>query len=196
MIKLFMARHGETGLNTKKVYYGWLDPSLNENGIKQCEKLQEKLSHEHFDIVVTTPLNRTKASAEIISPSHRDRLIMFEELKEINFGKWEGLHYSEIEKSFVKEWGDFTLNWQNFCFPKGESFSMLYERVQKCLEKIINDYEDRTILLVAHEGTLKIITTILLGMKPQDYWKFNFEFGCYSLLEIQKDVTILRKVNC
>lgn len=195
MINLYMVRHGETQLNEKKVYYGWTDVPLNSNGVKQCEDLRDKLCDVKFDVVISSSLERALCSAEIISGVNREAIIKYDDLRELNFGKWEQLHYNDIEKKYKVEWQAWTKDWENFCIPGGESFSNLYKRVKVCLEDILKSYRDKTILLVSHEGTLKIITTLLLNMNSEDYWKFTFEFGRYSLYEIQNDFVTIRKIN-
>lgn len=195
MINLYMARHGETKLNKEKVYYGWTDVPLTFNGVKQCEGLRDKLSNVEFDAVISSFLERALNSAEIISTKARDNIAIYDRLKELNFGKWEKLHYRDIEERYNEDWLSWINDWENFCIPRGESFSDLYKRVKECFEEILERYKDKTILLVCHEGTLRIISTILLNMKVADYWSFTFEFGMFTLFEIQDELAIIRKIN-
>lgn len=195
MINLYMARHGETKSNQKKVYYGWTDVPLTQNGVKQCEGLRDKLHPVNFDVVISSSLERALNSAEIIGDVNRNEIVVYDGLKELNFGKWEELHYKDIEEKYNDDWNSWTHDWENFCIPEGESFSELYKRVKKCLYEILEKYKDKTILLVCHQGTLRIISTILLNMKVSDCWAFTFEFGMFTLLEIQEDMTIIKKIN-
>lgn len=196
MIKLYMARHGETDLNIKKVYYGWLDVALNKNGINQCESLRESLAHINFDLVISSTLSRAIDSAKLVSGNSFENINGLEDLKEINFGKWEGLHYKEIERIDEEAWKNWSLDWKNFTIPSGENFLGFYKRVENCLGEIISENDNKTILLVAHEGTLKVIATILLKMPKENYWDFTFEFGKFSMFEIQGERVIIRKINC
>lgn len=195
MTTIYMTRHGETKLNQKKVYYGWTDEPLSPEGQEQCQQLKEKLANIQFDAVLTSPLKRTISSAEIIT-GRQDELFMYEELKELNFGKWEKLHYLDIEKNYQQEWDGWCKDWINFCIPDGESFILFHDRVSNCLKKILEVYKNKTLLIVAHEGTLKVISTLLLDLHIKDYWKFTFEFGAYSIFEVQQDgSTIIKKIN-
>lgn len=196
MANLYVARHGETDLNKTKVYYGWQDVSLNDRGIMQSNSLKNKLADEKFELVISSSLNRATHTAKIISGFDEKELLKFDDLRELYFGLWEGLHYLEIEKSYNAEWKAWCEDWKNYTIPDGESFKTFYERVSCCIKKILTDYKDKNILLVAHEGVLKVMAVMLLDLKIDDYWKFSFEFGCYSLFEIQKDIAILRKLNC
>jgi len=196
MTHLYLVRHGQTDLNIKKVYYGFTDVTLNELGKIQCEKVREKLCEVNFDVVISSPLKRTMESAQIISCLNRSQIISYEGLKELNFGSWENKHFKDIEKEYEVEWKLWISDWINFSFPQGENFKALYTRVKVCLEEILLSYEGKNILLIGHEGTLKIIAIFLLNMKMEDYWRLTFEFGAYSMFEINENFPILKKINC
>lgn len=196
MIRLYMARHGETEFNRKRVYYGWMDVPMNENGVAQCQCLKKKLSDIGFDAVITSSLDRAIHSGQIIGELEKSELVILEDLKELNFGAWEGLHFSEIEKNYNSDWLGWCKDWINYCIPGGESFTQFYNRVKKTLESLLKAYVDKTVLLITHEGTMKVIATILMNLEQTDYWKFSFEFGKYSMFEIQEENTIIRKINC
>ena len=180
MTNIYLARHGETELNKKKVYYGFTDIALNSNGEAQCQVLKQKLMNVNFDIVITSPLIRTVNSAEIITGINKDEIHKYEELKELNFGKWEGMHYKEVEKQYPIEWKAWCDDWQGYSIPEGERFNDFYNRVETCFNKIKEEITGKTVLIVGHEGALKVIALQLLGLKVEDYWTITFKFGEYK----------------
>jgi alpha-ribazole phosphatase len=196
MTSLYLVRHGSTFLNHSKVYYGWTDVELSEEGHKQCLTVKEKLENIEFDVIICSTLERAVASAAIISSRSKEELILIEELKEFNFGAWETMNYKEIEEKHKDAWEKWCNDWINFIVPQGESFYQFYERVNKAISTILKKYKDKKILLVCHEGTLKVISTVLLNMKLEDYWRFTFEFGKYSVFEIQDEFSVIKKINC
>mgnify|MGYP001347473781 CR=1 FL=1 len=187
MTNIYLVRHGETELNKKKVYYGWTDVPLTLHGEAQCQIVKEKLKNIVFQVVITSPLIRTIHSSEIITGLTKDEFKICPELKEINFGKWEKLHYSEIEQTYNEEWLSWAKDWQGFCIPEGESFNLFYKRIKLCFDKIIETYKGKTILIVGHQGALKIIATLILNLKVEEFWTFAFKFGTYSLFQIDKN---------
>ena len=194
-MKIYLARHGETEFNQKKFYHGWTNSLLCAEGINQCGVLREKLKEIRFDAIISSPLERALHSAEIITGKSRDTIRVCEGLKEFNFGLWEGRHYQDLEKNHPQEWQAWSKDWLNFRLPEGESFQVFYQRVKTCFEETIQVYRNKTILVVSHEGPLKIIAGLLLNLKPEDYWRFGFEFGCYSLFETGPGVSIVKKIN-
>ena len=196
MTRLYMVRHGETDLNIKKVYYGFTDVSLNKLGEIHCENVRDKLCEVNFDVVVSSPLKRAMQSAKIISSLNRSDIIIYEGLKELNFGTWENKYFKDIEKEYEADWKLWMKDWINFTFPQGENFKALYRRVKACLEDILLNYDGNNILLIGHEGTLKIIAMVLLNINMEDYWRLTFEFGAYSMFEVNENFAILKKINC
>ena len=186
MTNIYLVRHGETELNKKKVYYGWMDVPLTLQGEAQCQIVREKLKAIVFQVVITSPLIRTIHSSEIITGLTKDKLKIYPELKELNFGKWEGLHYSEIEKTYNEDWIEWTKDWQGFCIPEGESFNTFYCRIKLCFDRILDKYKGKTILIVGHQGALKIIATLILNLNVEEFWTYAFRFGTYSLFQIDK----------
>jgi len=195
MINIYLARHGETELNKKKVYYGFTDVPLNSKGETQCQALKQKLINVKFDTVITSPLIRVVNSAEIITGLKKENFKLYKDLRELNFGKWEDMHYWEIEKEYPDEWKAWCKDSEGYCTPNGESFKVFYERVKFCFEGIQKEITGENVLIVGHEGVLKIIASIILNLRIKDYWRFTFEFGTYSLFEVEDNFAVIRKIN-
>lgn len=195
MTLLYLMRHGETELNKKGVYYGWTDCSLSGKGVMQAEKVAGMLKDVAFDKVISSPLKRAKETAAIVSGLQLPDIVLDERLKELNFGSWEGKHYKTIQDSDRDNWDHWVNDWKKAAPPAGESFISMYRRVKQSIKEILEKYEGQTIMVVTHQGCLRIIMCILLNMKYEDYWHFTFEHGTYSLLEIEQGYCILRKIN-
>ena len=196
MTLIYLVRHGESELNTKGVYYGFTDCSLNSNGINQAKALREVIGRVSFDEVISSPLKRAFETASIISAKTPEKIVTDERLKELNFGEWEGKHFIDIQKENNELWNLWSTEWKTTEPPRGESFVNMYKRVKDCLKDILQKYENKTILIVSHQGCLRIIASILLNLKENGYWSFVFDHGKYSLIEMDGDCAIFRKVNC
>ncbi len=195
MTNIYMARHGSTDLNKAGIYFGWTDDPLNDEGKVQCGNIRQKLEVIKFDAVITSPLKRTVESSKIITGLDKGSLDIYGELKELNFGKWEKLHYKEIQEYYSEDWQHWVEDWKNFPIPEGESFDSFYQRVKLCFEGLLKKYKDKTILIVGHQGVLRIMATLLLKLDPEYYWRFTFEFGTWSLFQVDDDFALIKKIN-
>lgn len=195
MIKLYLARHGETDMNTNRIYCGWLDVSINSRGIRQCEILRDKLSDVSFDRIITSSLDRSVQSAKIISGAEEEKLQRSSSLNEINFGEWEGKTSDYIRQNYYEDYRQWAEDWKSFCFPKGESFEGFKNRVYCYCEELFKLNKDETLLITAHEGSLKVVIMVLLGLDDESYWKLKLEPGCYSLIELYDINPVLKYIN-
>jgi alpha-ribazole phosphatase len=197
MTRLYLVRHGETELNTKGVYYGRTDCGLSEKGIMQAEDLADILHDTRFDAVISSSLCRAVITAAVVSGCSPEEIAKDDRLQELNFGDWEGMHFNEVRLKHKEAWEKWGSEWKSAAPPRGESFRELYSRVKSCVEDILKEYKGKNILIVSHQGPMRIIPMVLLGLPEESYWSFTAEQGRYSCYEVdEKGHCIIRKINC
>ena len=161
-MKIKFVRHGQTDLNSPiRKMQGISDYDLNSNGIKQAEETRDKLKDEDFDIIITSPLKRAKHTAEIINEKKDVPLIVDDRIKERNYGKLEG-------KLFKKEYCNLNYDFESI---EGESLENYEARLKEFVHDIKEEYSDKKVLVVAHNGVISVLSCMLEGM-PEDG---NFE---------------------
>lgn len=64
---LYITRHGQTDGNVNKIMDGIRDIDLNETGIEQAKTTRDNLKNVKFDLIICSPLSRTKHTMEIIN---------------------------------------------------------------------------------------------------------------------------------
>jgi len=92
MSKIYLVRHGETIMNREIILQGAVvDSSLTDKGVESTMKLKKWLDSQNiiFDHVYTSPMQRTKTTAEILT--NNKEYIVLDNLNEYNFGPREGL---------------------------------------------------------------------------------------------------------
>lgn len=195
MLKIILVRHGETENNCAGVYCGWSDISLTEKGFMQAKKVSEKLKEEDFDCIISSDLDRTMKTAEIINKHHHVKIILETNLREMNFGLWEGLSYREIKEKYPKELKEWEKDWMDYATPSGESVKQMYERVTKAMDKIIHKNESGNILIVSHAGSIRAILAHLIGRGMKDYWKYKIDNCAICIIEIIDGFSVLTALN-
>lgn len=98
MTKLIIVRHGQTNFNKEKKLMGHTDFGLNEIGRTQAEAVAKKLSVETIHAIYSSPLKRALETAHAINKYHKKKVIIENNLREINLGNAEGKTREEIEK--------------------------------------------------------------------------------------------------
>ena len=97
--EVIFIRHGETDFNKAKLYFGHSDPDLNATGMEQLRNTRVLLEKREKtpDIVFSSDLKRCTQSMEILGIDKKVEKILTEELRELNFGIFEGKTYEEIK---------------------------------------------------------------------------------------------------
>ncbi len=195
MSKLLLVRHGDTEFNSARRFQGHSDIELSTAGYRQAERLRDRLAAEKIDIIFSSDLKRALVTAELISSRHRVSLITCPELREINYGKLEGLTFEEISR-FYPEVGDRCLNWSlQLEFPDGESFDELKERVSKFLDRLEKHTSEQTILIVAHGGPLRLMVCYLLGIELRHWQQIRLDNASLSIVDIYPEAAIISLLN-
>ena len=127
--KYYLIRHTECISNIKKISsYKWeKEDTLTNNGIKQAQKLGNKLKNYKINLIFCSPFARTKQTLEIINKKLKlnTKQIFYEsELKENNFGIADGKHYDEYHKLFSSAKAYFEMP-----VPYGENYADVRKRV-------------------------------------------------------------------
>ena len=187
--EVIFIRHGETDFNRARLYFGHLDPDLNETGIEQLRKtkiLFEK-REKMPDVVFSSDLKRCSQSMEILEIDEEIEKILTEDLREINFGIFEGKTYEEIKSEYPEKVEKMINDWRNFKADKGESINEMMLRVAEKMNEIINQYRNKKILVVAHAGVIQALTSYYLFGNLDGYWKFKINNGSITKLHVMED---------
>jgi uncharacterized phosphatase len=177
-MKTCLIRHGETDWNSLGKYQGRENIPLNEIGIKQMEETAQYLNQIHWDKIITSPLQRAKASAEIISKS----LGIENSIEEIDFverdyGKISGMTMEEANNKFQD--GKYNEN-------DIEPYKILKRRSYNALMKWIKEFKGSNIIIVSHGAVINsILSKISKGKIGTG--KTKLKNACMTLLEIEDD---------
>ncbi|MDR1702565.1 MAG: histidine phosphatase family protein, partial [Sporomusaceae bacterium] len=119
MTKIILVRHGQTSWNLEKKYQGQSDIELSPLGILQAEKVGERLSSEKIDAVYASDLSRAFKTAAYIAIKHNLPVKTVPQLREIRFGLWEGLTFTEINAQWQDEFEKMFLYPDEVQIPEG-----------------------------------------------------------------------------
>lgn len=182
--EIILVRHGETDMNKNNLYFGHLDPSLNETGKKQLERskcsLRKIENVDEISQIYCSPLKRCVESLDILEISKNININYDDDFKELNFGIFEGKTYKEICENYPEEVKRMKVEWRTFKVEGSESLEELEKRVVSKLEEIFEAKKGKKILLVAHAGVIKILLSHYLVGNIDLYWKLKIDNGAIS----------------
>ena len=195
MSRLLLVRHGNTELNSARMFQGHSDIELSAAGFKQVESLRDRLVKEKIDVVYSSDLRRALVTAEVISSGHNVDIVTCPELREVNYGKLERLTFDEIRRLYpevAELFGDRSLELK---FPDGESVDDLTERVSKFLDRLKTHTPEQTILIVSHSGPLCIMVCYLLKIDLWHWRQFRIDLASLSIVDTYPQRAIISLLN-
>ena len=104
MTELWLVRHGQTDWNLQRRYQGQTDPPLNATGLQQAELAGEALVGRRYAAIYSSDLQRARVTAEIIGRRLGMEVFVDSRLREVSFGKWEGMLVADIQTRYPVEW--------------------------------------------------------------------------------------------
>lgn len=195
MSRLLLVRHGNTRQNSAKRFWGKTDVELSADGVRQAEKLRDRLATQKIDTIYASKLSRARVTAEIIASRHPLNIATHAELGEIDFGQVEGLTFAEINRlhpelsEAMSQWGTRPE------FPGGESLDDLDQRVQGFLKRLKQHGPEATILIVSHAGTLRLMICNLLGIGKKHWRHMQLDLASLSIVETYPQGAVLSLLN-
>lgn len=150
MVKFYFVRHGETDWNLQGRFQGIEDIELNETGLLQAESCGRgfKQCKIAFEVIVSSPLQRAKVTAEKIAEYvgiDSLNVQIDKRLIERDFGKISGRKREDREKMF-NDGKDYGMEPEN----------VVTERMQQVME----DYSDKGykhVIMVTHGASIRAL---------------------------------------
>lgn len=194
-MRLILARHGQTEWNVKRMFRGRIDIPLNETGVRQANAVAKKLSAFKIRKIYSSPLKRALQTAEAVGKRLNLKPIPENDLIEINYGKWQGLAVDEVQKKYRALYAKWLKTPGKTAIPGGETLKRARTRVSLKLNKILNQYRNGDIVIVAHEVIIKVILCKLLNLSDNFFWKLKQDTGAITILEYHNGVSAILSLN-
>ena len=162
----YLVRHGQTNWNLEGKIQGKTDIPLNEAGLRQAEFLAAALENRKLEAVYASPLSRALATAELVARQSGLTVQILPQLREVDFGLWEGKGWREVEASYGEDFRRWDQDPARAAPTGGESRESCKKRCRQAIEELIRR-EEHCVALVAHGGILVHLIDYLLRNQMQ-----------------------------
>lgn len=170
-MKLYVVRHGETIVNVKGLINARNIIGLNRKGKEQANAAAEKIKNENIDLIICSPLRRTKQTCKIMN-KNKIKVIYDKRILERNSCS---MQFRKIEQLDFNQWYDVN---KTIVYKNSEGFKSILERVKCFIEEIKTKYLDKNILIVTHGDVCKAI------------------YACMNDIRDSKDISLFKQGNC
>jgi len=188
--RLLLVRHASPETDAHR-FLGRTDVCLNEAGRRQALALAASLPPHQPSRCFCSPLKRC---IETIRPASSFQPELDPDLREIDFGRWEGMTFDEIQRSdpqAVNQWAAFD---PDFSFPGGERIDDFLCRVRRAADRLAA-LPEQTVLAVTHGGVIRAMICHFLGLSPRHYVLFEVGYASLTTLDLFDGKGVLTGLN-
>ncbi|NLG55943.1 MAG: bifunctional RNase H/acid phosphatase [Rhodococcus sp.] len=178
-----LLRHGQTPLSVERRYSGRGNPELTDLGQTQAAQSAKRFAARGgVAAVITSPLARTRATADAAAHALGLPVQVHEGLIETDFGEWEGLTFSEAaarDPQLHQQW----LSDTSVRPPGGESFDEVRARVLTARDELSEQFGGANLLVVSHVTPIKTMLQLALDGGPSLLYRLHLDLASLSIAE-------------
>ncbi len=186
--RLWWVRHGPTH---EKAFTGWRDVPADLSDTAKIARLHSHLPPDAA--LISSDLQRATATADALGAG-RTRLPHAPALRELNFGVWDGLHFSKVAEMHPELSRAYWETPSDVKPPNGESWNELHARLSPKIRDLhANDHGD--IIVVAHMGVIMSQIERALGVSPYKAMSHQIEPLSVTRIDIGPDGWTIGAIN-
>ena len=179
-VSLWLVRHGETKWSRERLHTSVTDVPLTAAGAEAARGVGERLVGRSFSLVLTSPRQRARGSAELAGFPDAE---VDDDLAEWGYGHYEGVSTAQIRETDP----DWTV-WSHPA-PGGETAEQVRTRVDRVLARCAEVEGD--VLLFGHAHCLRALTARWLGQSVVDGRLYRLDTGSLSVLAYERETPVI-----
>jgi len=184
----YLLRHGEHVLRGRVLAGRTPGVGLSARGRAEIAAVADRLAEERIAALCSSPLQRTRETAEILADRLDLPIEYREDVIELDFGEWTGLTFDAVRAD--ERWKLWSTCRSIATVPGGESMRQVQERVVEALFELRQAHPDGTVVVVSHGDVIRAALLFALGM-PLDFYS-RIEVGLASISTIRIDNSGIR----
>lgn len=193
--RIYLIRHGETANADQICMNGHFDVALSQNGMAQMETVANALSQLPLKAVYSSDLTRTLTGARLIAARHNLEPVAHADMRELSFGKWEGMSLQELTEKHPGEMEKRIKHTELFRADGGETFGELADRVVPRYHAIVEQHPHDVIAIMSHGGVNRAILSHLLGIPIAHLFRFAQEYAAINVIQYYRDQVVVELMN-
>lgn len=171
MRRLILIRHPATPMSG--TFCGHTDPDLSPIGEGQLERLCHRLRRTRIDRVISSDLKRAHRCADALAREHSLTAQRSPALREIHFGAWEGLLWSQIETQYAEAARRWMQTFPEDTAPGGEPYAHFIRRVGEEAIRWLRDPAWESIAVITHAGVLQHLLQSHCALDFASAWRMS-----------------------
>lgn len=181
---ILFVRHGQADFPQDRLYCDEReDPPLTAEGLLQAQRAAALLEGQSIDAIYSSPMQRTRTTAEQIAARCGAWVIFDPKLKERPFGIWDGLYFDAIARDYPEQFQAWKKDPVSFVPEGGEPIHAHMERVKTAIRQIVENHRGRRIAVVSHVGPIRMCLTDALEMPLTSYRRLTIDYASVTRVD-------------
>ncbi|MDY6922518.1 MAG: histidine phosphatase family protein [Pseudomonadota bacterium] len=189
---LFLVRHGVHDQLRGRLCGRSPGVLLAEAGLAQAEAAGRRLAGEGVELVLTSPLERTRQTAERVARACDVPMELEESLMEIDFGDWNGRTFDSLEAE--PAWQTWNRERDTARPPSGESMAQVQARLTEWLDRLARTGAG-AVAAVSHADVIKAAVGLASGLSMRFHDRFEISPGSITTLVLGEGFVKLHALN-
>lgn len=177
---LLLVRHGETPTTGTVLPGRTPGLHLSDRGQAQADRVAERLAGLPVDVIYSSPLERTRETAEPTAACTGLDVNENAGLIECDFGEWTGAALAEL--AGLPQWQTIQHTPSAFRFPGGESFAQMQARMVEALEVLCAAHAGGVVVCFSHADPIKAAVAHALGTHLDLFQRIVISPGSVSVI--------------
>ena len=193
---IIFLRHGQAKNNTERVLAGRTPGiPLTETGTQQAERIAKFLKPLNISTIYSSPIERAKNTAKIVSQHNSVDVNIDERLIELDMGKFTGMAYDDIFSKHGNVFLKFYQGELEIAHNGVETFVEVKKRVTDIVDHVIKEHNDQNVLLVTHMDPIKAMLSTVMDLKPNSLFELIIENASLTVFKEEQGKLSISAIN-
>jgi broad specificity phosphatase PhoE len=176
-------------------FLGQRDAPLSAIGRRQLPALVDKLRAHAIEAIYCSDLSRTKTTAAAVARRRSVTLEIRPQLREMDFGRWEGLSWDDVVKQFPRTARRWLTERTYPSVPGGEPIRHFKKRVTEELKQIVATNPGRSVVVVTHAGVIRVALGTALGLDDRHLFRVAQPPCAVNVIDYFRGGVIVQCIN-
>ena len=193
---IIFLRHAQAENNTKRILAGRTDGvPLTKTGIQQAEQISEYLKPLDISAIYSSPIERAKHTAEIVTKNSAIDVELDDRLTEIDMGKFTRMNYDDMFAKYGNIFLKFYENDPVIAEHEVETFPSVQKRILDMVDHVIKKHKNENVILVTHMDPIKSMLANVMDLKPKTLFELIIANASFTILTEQERKFSLSAIN-
>ena len=193
---IIFLRHAQAENNTKRILAGRTEGvPLTKTGIQQAEQISEYLKPLDISAIYSSPIERAKHTAEIVTKNSAIDVELDERLTEIDMGKFTRMNYDDMFAKYGNIFLKFYENDPVIAEHEVETFPNVQKRILDMVDHVIKKHKNENVVLVTHMDPIKSMLANVMDLKPKTLFELIIANASFTILTEQDKKFSLSAIN-